>query len=122
MAVGVGVPCIEWGTPITSKLQPMPVLRQGSTAFTFFRDQRILGSPLCCSASAKSSGPHLASATFTFAATLRIWPLYYAPSPYTSSLADLERGTGRAASFFILPRLLTYTYTWLSHEMALPDF
>jgi len=102
-----------WGTPYYTKLQAMPVLRQGEYGVhIFFVISGFLITTLLLREREKFS--RISLRDFYIRRALRIWPLYYATvALYIVVVLIFERGTGRAASFFhYLPAFLTYTYTW----------
>jgi len=102
-----------WGTPYYERLTTLPVLREGEWGIHIFfvisgflittlllREQRRTGT--------------ISIRDFYIRRSLRIWPLYYATvAIYVVIMLTVQRGTGRAHSFFhYLPSFLTYTYTW----------
>ncbi len=102
-----------WGTPYYSKLQSIPVLRQGEYGVhIFFVISGFLITTLLLREREKFEKISLRD--FYVRRALRIWPLYYATvAVYIAAVLEFERGNGRAASFFhYLPAFLTYTYTW----------
>ena len=102
-----------WGTPYYSRLESMPVLRQGSYGVhIFFVVSGFLITTLLLRERDRYGTISLRD--FYIRRALRIWPLYYAVLLfYVLNALVFERGTVRAHSFLhYLPSFATFTYTW----------
>lgn len=102
-----------WGTPYYSRLEAMPVLRQGSYGVhIFFVVSGFLITTLLLREMDRYGTISLRD--FYIRRALRIWPLYYAVLLfYVLNALVFERGTVRAHSFLhYLPSFATFTYTW----------
>jgi peptidoglycan/LPS O-acetylase OafA/YrhL len=102
-----------WGTPSYSRLESMPVLRQGSYGVhIFFVVSGFLITTLLLREMDRYGKISLRD--FYIRRALRIWPLYYAVlGIYLVNALVFERGTVRANSFLhYLPSFATFTYTW----------
>lgn len=102
-----------WGTPYYSRLEAMPVLRQGSYGVhVFFVVSGFLITTLLLREMDRYGTISLRD--FYIRRALRIWPLYYAVLLfYVLNALVFERGSVRAHSFLhYLPSFATFTYTW----------
>ena len=102
-----------WGTPYYSRLEAMPVLRNGSFGVhIFFVVSGFLITTLLLRE--KETFGTISLRNFYLRRILRIWPLYYAVlTLYVVIALAVERGTSRGNSFFhYLPSFATFTYTW----------
>ncbi len=102
-----------WETPYYTRLEAIPVLRQGFYGVqVFFVVSGFLITTLLLREMEKYGTISLRD--FYIRRALRIWPLYYAVlGIYVVNALVFERGTQRAASFLhYLPSFATFTYTW----------
>jgi peptidoglycan/LPS O-acetylase OafA/YrhL len=102
-----------WETPYYTRLEAMPVLRQGFYGVqVFFVVSGFLITTLLLREMERYGKISLRD--FYIRRALRIWPLYYAVlGIYVVNALVFERGTVRAASFLhYLPSFATFTYTW----------
>jgi peptidoglycan/LPS O-acetylase OafA/YrhL len=102
-----------WETPYYTRLEALPVLRQGFYGVqVFFVVSGFLITTLLLREMERYGTISLRD--FYIRRALRIWPLYYAVlAIYVVNALVFERGTVRAASFLhYLPSFATFTYTW----------
>lgn len=101
-----------WGTPYFSRLERMPVLRQGSFGVhIFFVISGFLITTLLLRERERYGKVSIRN--FYMRRALRIWPLYYATlAMYVVLVWHFERGWRGRSFFHYLPSFLTYTYTW----------
>jgi peptidoglycan/LPS O-acetylase OafA/YrhL len=102
-----------WETPYYTRLEAIPVLRQGFYGVqVFFVVSGFLITTLLLREMERYGTISLRD--FYIRRALRIWPLYYAVlAIYVVNALVFERGTVRAASFLhYLPSFATFTYTW----------
>jgi peptidoglycan/LPS O-acetylase OafA/YrhL len=102
-----------WETPYYTRLEAMPVLRQGFYGVqVFFVVSGFLITTLLLRETERCGKISLRD--FYIRRALRIWPLYYAVlGIYVVNALVFERDRVRAASFLhYLPSFATFTYTW----------
>lgn len=102
-----------WETPYYTRLEAVPVLRQGFYGVqVFFVVSGFLITTLLLREMDRYGTISLRD--FYIRRALRIWPLYYAVlAIYILNALTIERGTVRAASFLhYVPSFATFTYTW----------
>jgi peptidoglycan/LPS O-acetylase OafA/YrhL len=103
----------RWETPYYTRLEAMPVLRQGFYGVqVFFVVSGFLITTLLLREMERYGKISLRD--FYIRRALRIWPLYDAVlGIYVVDALVFERGTVRATSFLhYLPTFATFTYTW----------
>jgi peptidoglycan/LPS O-acetylase OafA/YrhL len=101
-----------WGTPYYSRLESIPVLRQGSFGIhIFFVISGFLITTLLLREQDRFG--RISVRDFYIRRALRIWPLYYAMiGLYIVLVLIVQRGSREGTFFHYLPYFLTYTYTW----------
>jgi peptidoglycan/LPS O-acetylase OafA/YrhL len=102
-----------WETPYYTRLEAVPVLRQGFYGVqVFFVVSGFLITTLLLREMERYGTISLRD--FYIRRALRIWPLYYAVlAIYIVDALAFERGTVRSASFLhYVPSFATFTYTW----------